>query len=266
MVDIGALWAGEESYHPLLRLGHTRVVGFEPIAEACEELNLRFGPSNVYLPYAIGNGTLQKFHICNVFNTSSLYEPDHECMGSYHNLPDFCRVEALQDVQTVRLDDVREAQGADFLKLDVQGAELDVLRGAERSLESIVAIQTEVEFVPIYKDQPLFADIDQFLRQRGFMFHRFVNVEGRVLKTLHAKHDTPAQRGQVLWADAVYIRKISLWKDLPADRLIKLAVILHELYASFDFCASLLQIHDQKTGSRYYRDYLAALRLTAADE
>lgn len=66
-------------------------------------------------------------------------------MGLYHNLPHFCQVEATWELQTVSLDDVKEAHGADYLKLDVQAAELDVLRGAEKVLESVLAIQAEVE-------------------------------------------------------------------------------------------------------------------------
>jgi FkbM family methyltransferase len=265
IVDVGALWLGDEGYTPLVRAGRARVVGFEPIAEECRVLNQKSNPPNIYLPYAIADGGTRRFHRCNFPMTSSLYEPDLECMGRYHNLPHFCQVEAAWDVQTVRLDDVKETIGADFLKLDVQGAELDVLRGATTMLESVVAAQIEVEFVPIYRGQPLFAEVDQFLRRHGFMFHRFANMEGRVLQTVHVSHDTEADRRQILWADAVYVRDISTWNQLSTDSLLKFAVIEHELYGSFDFAATLLQIHDQKTGSRLEKAYLGALGITPGD-
>lgn len=262
IIDVGALWLGEEPYDPLVRGGLARVLGFEPIAAECEALNRKFGPHNRYLPYAVGDGTRRRFHRCGHSMTSSLYEPDLECMGQYHNLPHFCQVEESWEMQTVRLDDVMEARGADYLKLDVQGAELDVLRGAEETLRSVVAIQTEVEFVPIYRGQPLFAEIDQFLRAHGFMFHRFERTEGRVLQTVSVVHDTENERRQMLWADAVYIRDIAAWKELGDASLLKLAAILHELYGSFDFVARLFQLRDERTGGASWRSYLSALGMT----
>ena len=42
-------------------------------------------------------------------------------------------------------------------------------------------IHTEVEFVEMYERQPLFAEVDQFLRGNGFVFHRFSSLHGRFL-------------------------------------------------------------------------------------
>jgi FkbM family methyltransferase len=262
IVDVGALWVGEEPYRPLLRGGHARVVGFEPISEECEVLNRRFGPSHIYFPHAVADGTRRRFHRCGYAMTSSLYEPDLAVMGLYHNLPHFCQVETVQEIDTVRLDDVPEARGSDFLKLDVQGAELDILQCANEVLKSTLAIQTEVAFVPIYRDQPLFADIDGFLRAQGFMFHRFVNMEGRVLQSVAVQHDNDTERRQLLWSDAVYIRDIPFWDQLPPASLLKLAVIMHELYESVDFSLKLLELHDNKTGSGWRAAYLEALGIT----
>ncbi len=261
IVDVGALWLGEEPYDPLVNAGLARIVGFEPIAAECEALNLKFSSQGLYLPYAIGDGAKRCFHRCAHSMTSSLYEPDLGYMGLYHNLPHFCEIEDTWEVQTVRLDDIKEAANADYLKIDVQGAELDVLRGAEKQLQTITFVHVEVEFVPIYRGQPLFADIDQFLRAHAFSFHRFANIEGRVLTTIDASHDTEAERRQMLWADAVYVRDLRSWRDLSSDGLLRLAVILHELYGSFDFAAKALQIRDERDGGDSYGTYLRQLGL-----
>jgi len=261
VVDVGALWLGEEPYDALVKAGVARIVGFEPIAPECEALNLKFSPHGLYLPYAVGDGTKRRFHRCAYSMTSSLYEPDMEYMGLYHNLPHFCEIEDTWDVQTVRLDDIKEADGADYLKIDVQGAELDVLRGAERLLRTVTVVHVEVEFVPIYRGQPLFADVDRFLRAHGFLFHRFANIEGRTLKTVDVGHDTEAERRQMLWADAVYVRDIAAWKDLSSESLLKLALIFHELYHSFDFAAKALQLRDERDGKDSRGLYLRQLGL-----
>ena len=57
----------------------------------------------------------------------------------------------------------------DFLKIDIQGAERDVLAHARAKLAETVAIQTEISFVPLYKDQPTLGDIDLELRGQGFL-------------------------------------------------------------------------------------------------
>jgi FkbM family methyltransferase len=259
IVDVGALWLGEgnQPYSSLLCTGAARVVGFEPIAAECEALNRRFEKENhVYLPYAIGDGSRNRFHRCNFDMTSSLLEPDLSWMDLFCDLSRYCQVVSVGDVQTRRLDDVPEISGVDYLKIDVQGAELDVLRGATRVLKDALVIQTEIEFIPIYRDQPLFADIDQFLRARDFMFHRFVNTQGRALRLSESEDGTPGSGGQLLWGDAVYIRPIPDWVNLDPENLLRLAVILHELYKSFDFSARLLQIYDERTGSAYFPEYL----------
>jgi FkbM family methyltransferase len=75
-------------------------------------------------------------------------------------------------LQMVRLDDYRRKHGLpspDVLKLDVQGAELLVLRGAIDTLRTVQVIQTEVWFVRDYGPKtPLFHEIQEFLHRRAF--------------------------------------------------------------------------------------------------
>jgi len=255
------MWLGEggQVYGALLASSpDVRVTGFEPIAEECDALNRRFGPAHVYLPHAVADGTTRPFYYCNYPMTSSLYEPDLAIMNRYEDLAEYCQVVSVEEITTVRLDDVPEVRGADYLKIDVQGAELEVLKGAVQVLRDILVVQAEVEFVPIYRGQPLFADVDQFLRSQGFQFHRFVNVEGRRVRSEPAGELGPAEWSQTLWADAVYIQDMGRWADLPADRLLQFATILHDLYGSSDLCARLLQVHDRKSGGELCKHYRSA--------
>ncbi len=261
IVDAGAmkLDAAAEVYHPLVQAGVARVLGFEPVAAECEKLNAAGRASHCYLPLAVGDGRRRTLHVCNFSMTSSLYEPNSALLDLYQGLGEFCRVVEKQQIDTVRLDDVAETAGMDFLKLDVQGASLDALRGAVQALESTVVVHTEVEFVPLYKDQPLFAEVDQELRRRGFWFHRFAGLAGRALKPLLINNDPYATIGQLLWADAVYIRDLMQLDGLAPAKLLHLAVILHEVYNSFDTCAHVLGHYDQKTGGSLRDTYMAKL-------
>ncbi len=61
----------------------------------------------------------------------------------------------------------------DLLKLDVQGYELEVLRGATAALRTTRAVLCEVSFREYYTGQPLFPEILAFLRSHGFALHAF---------------------------------------------------------------------------------------------
>lgn len=60
----------------------------------------------------------------------------------------------------------------DFLKLDTQGTELEILKGAREYLSAgkIAVVKTEVLFLPVYRDQCTFSDVDRFMKDLGFMF------------------------------------------------------------------------------------------------
>ena len=87
-----------------------------------------------------------------------------------------------ETVQTKRLDDVEEYPPIDFMKIDVQGGELDILRHGVNTLGNVTVVQLEVEFVPVYKDQPLFGDLQVFLRDQGFQLHKFIDIAGRCFR------------------------------------------------------------------------------------
>lgn len=133
-----------------------------------------------------------------------------------------------------------------------------MLAGAQRCLESVLVVHTEVEFVPIYAGQPLFGDIDARLRSLGFGFHRLVGLEGRTLRN-SGLPDRVNTRSHHLWADAVYVRPVTGWTALANEQLLKLAVILHDVYGSADFCARLLAIFDERQGTDLFRRYVDSL-------
>jgi len=75
-------------------------------------------------------------------------------------------------VQTERLDDFCKTQGVskiDFIYLDVQGAELMVLKGAGNLIKKIGAIWMEVEAIELYEGQPLKNEVERFMKKSGFV-------------------------------------------------------------------------------------------------
>jgi FkbM family methyltransferase len=75
----------------------------------------------------------------------------------------------------------RSIAGPDFLKLDVQGYELEVLKGAQAALAHISALLTEVNLIDIHRNVPLLDDLVTFLRDRGFVAYDICGLTRRPL-------------------------------------------------------------------------------------
>jgi len=259
IVDVGAmLGVDAEPYARLANAVPCKIIGFEPAAGECEKLTALQRPGHTYLPYAIGDGAIRPFHECSSAYMSSLFEPNLALLEKFQNLAPFFEIVRTHDVQTWRLDDIPETVGADFLKIDVQGAELLVLQGATERLKDVLVVHTEVEFLPMYKGQPLFADVDAFLRAQGFAFHK-MRPWGRTFKPMIVNNNINEALSQVMWGDAIYVRDFMQFGELPPTALLKLAVILHENYQSCDVACFALETYDRKMGTGLQLRYLREL-------
>ncbi len=259
IVDVGAMNVGAEAYARLMAATSCEIVGFEPNQLECEKLKAQRRPGALYLPHFIGDGTRRTFYQCAFAATSSLFEPNTALLDRFQNLSNLVSVVGSAEVQTMRLDDIPEATGCDYLKVDVQGAELLVFQGAQQLLGNALVVETEVEFVELYKGQPLFAEIDQHLRSRGFRFHRFAHTMGRTLKPFVFNNDVNATLSQTLWGDAIYVRDFMAFEALAPDRLLKLATILHVNYVSVDLAGAALAAYDAKLGTELLARYVSAV-------
>ncbi|MCD6393299.1 MAG: FkbM family methyltransferase [Planctomycetes bacterium] len=263
IVDVGALVLDDEppDYHALLKPGVAKVIAFEPDEQECQKINQSYPVDCLCLPYFIGDGSERTFNVCNCDMTSSLYEPNTELLEKFQALSELTQVVRRCTVSTKRLDDIDEVQGADYLKIDVQGAEVDVFNGAKNLLADIMIIHTEVEFVPMYIDQPLFAEVDQILRKNGFLFHKFYRsaMAGRTFKPLIIENNSYKPLSQALWSDVIYVKNFLHYDRTPPEKLLKLAVILHDVYGSYDLVHYILAQFDKQTSARCAEQYLQQL-------
>jgi FkbM family methyltransferase len=218
----------------MLKAGLCTVIGFEPQADALAELNRVKGPFERYLPYAVGDGRERTLHICLAKGMTSLLPPDPEQLALFNEFPRYGRVEREVPVATMRLDDIDEIEEIDFLKIDVQGSELEVFRTGRRKLARAIAIQTEVSFIALYRDQPTIGTVDLALRELGFVPHCFAQfllcpiapavIEGDPRKPVH----------QLVEADLVYVRDFTRVENLNAQQWKHLALVAHHCYGSID--------------------------------
>jgi FkbM family methyltransferase len=201
-------------------------VGFEPDREECARLLKHAdGTRYKFFPVALGaKAEHRTLHLTRNPACASLFAPDHELLGHFMELGPFFDILAAQPVETVALDTFLPEQGInqiDFIELDTQGAELDILKGAKKFLSSsVLGLQVEVEFTAMYRNQPLFAEVDTYLRQFGFALFDLSRYRLR-RKTCPPDVET---RGQLMWGHAFYLRDYHLFSGQP-EKINRLAAL-----------------------------------------
>ena len=229
IVDVGASNIARErpSYDPLLARSLGHLTAFEP--NPVEYAKLPSGAQRRYLPYAIGDGHEAPFHVTLSPGLCSTLKPNTRITRHLKFLDRLSEVVSHETMLTHRLDDIAELGDIDFLKIDIQGGELKVFQGGRNRLANALCIQTEIAFVPIYEDQPLFADQDSMLQSLGLRFYGMASVNrfpmagsSRKVRRKQRENDI----GQWVDGDAVYLRDFTAWASLPADQLKRLFFIL----------------------------------------
>jgi protein O-GlcNAc transferase len=259
VLDIGAALGEKPAYQPLLDAKRVRITGFEPDPRECERLVREYGPPHRFFPYFIGDGGPAVFHETNWALTGSLYEPNSPLLEKFNNLAEVTQEVATHPVRTTRVDDIAELGDVDLVKIDIQGGELGVFQNAVRTLSGVLLIQTEVEFLELYRGQPMFADVDIFLRGQGFQFHTLENVGRRAFKPLIVNGDVNAGIRQYVWADAVYVRDWLRLDGLDDLKLRKYAILAHDVLQSYDLALTLLLALDQRSGKKDAAAYMDRL-------
>jgi len=203
VLDVGCRGGPPDAWLPIPDL---RIIGFDVDGRECKRL-ISLYPQFTFVTCALGSKAGEGcFYLAQDTSSSSFYPPREEVLSSYKV------VDAWDKVPIRTLDSFAQEYfptGADFLKLDAQGYELEILWGSVETLKSVVLVQAEVEFNPLYQGQPLFGEVDAFLRAQGFELWDFRQI-------------THYGRGQLYWADAYYVPK-------PLRDFDKTQVIMHAL-------------------------------------
>ena len=171
VLDIGARGGPDPRWRVLSP--EVNVVGVDADAEECVRLNrMTFDVPCRFVSAALGSrdGEAATLHLTRQPGCSSLLEPNHAYLAQFPYGREAFQVVRRIPLTLTRLDTLclQHAITADVIKIDTQGSELDILRGGEAALQRASLIELEVEFNPLYADQPLFGDLDTYLRMRGF--------------------------------------------------------------------------------------------------
>ncbi|WP_075482262.1 FkbM family methyltransferase [Candidatus Pelagibacter communis] len=250
IAEIGAHPYGDpkENFHQLLDyFPNSKIYAFEVDEEECKKLNTTCKKGIEFFPFALGEKKeKRKFYQTYHPVCSSLYEPNEKLIRNYNNL-NIAYLKEITEIETISLDEflkLNKIDDLDFIKIDIQGAELDVFKGANKILDKVLMIVSEVEFVHQYINQPLFGDVSSFLDGKEFMFHKFLGFGGRTLKPVIMGNNENFATQQ-FWSDAIFIKKINDVSKMESLNLLK-ASILSFIYGSPDLTFFYLTAYDKK--------------------
>lgn len=169
VLDVGAN-EGQFAHDVLKEFRSVRLVCFEPLEVPYRELSRRFhnDKSVSALNVALGSscGTVS-FHESAFSPASSMLRMNHDSYTSFPLVREAQTI-AVNQITLDSLERTWDSKDTVVLKLDVQGYELEVLRGAENLLKECVWVYCEVSFVSMYQRQPLAAEVIRYLDTRGF--------------------------------------------------------------------------------------------------
>ena len=254
-LDVGARGGFTKDLWPISSA--VDAIGFEPDPEECARLNHAAAISSFpwrtlrFIPVACARdrGT-RTLHLYAQRGCSSLLEADVTTAKTFSRA-DYYRLDGTAEVRTTPLDVAAEEHNfpdAVYLKVDVQGVDLEVLTSAPRLLsQSLLAVRTEVSFLPMYKGEPVYKDIEACLRDYGFMPMDFVELHHwrRLTREPHdriASGAVPYSRGQLVHGDMLFFRDTAGFPDdtTEAARTLLKTAFLALSYEYVDHAAAIL--------------------------
>jgi FkbM family methyltransferase len=169
VIDVGAN-KGQFALYARVRFPGAEVYSLEPLPEPRARLERLFdGNAHVHVfAAAAGAGPgSARINVSRADDSSSLLPATTRQLDRFPGTDTVGR-ESVEVKPLDRLLEGVELARPVLLKLDVQGFELEALRGAEEVLASVDTVLTECSFVPFYSGQALFDEVRDFLDERGF--------------------------------------------------------------------------------------------------
>lgn len=188
VLDVGG-HHGQFTLFALERFPGAKIITFEPQASGVAKIKeaVAGDPRVTIENYALSDSAGRaELHISKRSDSSSLLPIGEGQTSAYPGTEEA----SVEEIALETLDNIvgdKDLAGPVLLKIDVQGAEMSVLRGAEKTLAAVDSIFCECSFVELYEGQALIGEVVAFLAERGFamsgVFGPAYAADGRCLQT-----------------------------------------------------------------------------------
>ena len=236
LLDIGAAGGIQPRWEKVCE--YLNFIGVEPDSRSNTELsNNKFRDAKILNTFAWSEETEIEFNLCKKPMNSSAYKPNCELLDQFQNAQRFDVIKK----EVVNAKPLSKEIGnlkIDFIKLDIQGGELNALRGLEESLNDCLGIEIEVEFSEMYKSQPLFGDIHSFLTRNGFYFFDFINL---TRWERNSKNDFGSGYGRCIFGVGLWMKELENLNSSNTETYLKYSAIC-SLYGKTEEALNSLQL------------------------
>jgi len=157
-------------------------------------------------------------------DTSSILIPNIEYLKKFPNVERFKIVNNLTS-STTTIDKEFLDTNLDYIKIDVEGYHLNILKGAKDKLNKLLGIEVETEFQNLRKDQPKFYEVIEFLNDFNFELHDILNII-RWERTNYRFVGQPQTSDLVFFKSPEYIIKNFKNEILKEEELLNYIIIL----------------------------------------
>ncbi|MEH1999180.1 MAG: FkbM family methyltransferase [Nostoc sp.] len=232
MYDVGARYGIHYLYTELVKHPNFSVIGFEPDEEEASKLNENnMSGIRQTFPLALAESEgVRTIYITKHPGCCSLYLPNTKFLSNYL-ISDLFEIVDTISVKTISLDQFIakfEVSKPHYLKLDIQGAEYEVLNGGQSALKNnVIGIFLETYLQEIYIDSPLFFDIHNLLTSLGF-------------KLISCQYN-PSFGGEIMELDVAFVRDINF---LNNEEDILKGVLFCLIHSNFEFAANIVRDSD----------------------
>lgn len=250
VLDVGArLGLVDEGLAELPRLWNLHLEGIEPARDEAERLlrDPSLGPYAAVHPVAVSDATgTRTLHITALKGCSSLYPPNMETLAG-HTAASWFEPESTEAISVTTLDELfADAPPFDVVKIDTQGAEIDVLHGGASLCARATGIILEAQFHELYHGQALFPALHAWMVEHDF-------------RLIHLQEESDFYNGEVLEGNCVYVRDPSAIATAE-DLLRRVTVAL--LCGNRRYTELLLRMHGHVIAEELLGTLVAALGLT----
>ena len=215
---------------------------FEPNKAEAKFLKLNKKYYNDYTIYESALGERKEKLELNITKgsyQSSILKPNFKFINEFPNSDRFKIVKKVK-ILTNTLDSFK-INNVDFIKIDAQGFDYEVLKGSTKALEDAIGLEIEVEFADMYKKQKLFGDINKALIAKNFLFVDFLSLQ--------KWQRNSSEGGQCVFGNALYLKGFQNIKNINREKALKY-ITISLLYNKFDMAIEAVKNYKFKDSEK----------------